>query len=305
MLQTPRPNHIQLFVIAENLSDLSLECQELEIDEQGRKYLESMFNLQLADWQRFEKILYDPGWRLEKGTLFEADKFDVPAWLAETMKPNPNLATFKLPYKGRIRAICGASRGKTKDGKKEPDRYYLQALTEASIIRKATKREYFFSGDSFKQVKEDTLVLGNRVDAIIEGKSLWFKNLPFVHALFDMKDVVDEATQPMVEKLLSCGHFAGISSFEEFYNTLDSAMKKKVSQILHHKTLEHTGVDPEAIRKTCAEFGAKLELDADGRLVLPGKRAELKHVLQILAHDHYKTRIGEQHHLSNSHRRMR
>ncbi|SLJ86252.1 Kiwa anti-phage protein KwaB-like domain-containing protein [Novosphingobium mathurense] len=155
-----------------------------------------------------------------------------------------------------------------------------------------------FDGDTFTRLSNPAFSIGSRVDAIIEGGLVKFKNFNFVKRVFDLLDSYVEASDSQIEDFaaLECVHIDDIEAFKEITN---QTTRKLISAVSSSGIL--SVVDVETINSSAQGIGLNVVFD-NGKIIFPHDKAQLKILLRFLDHGVYQAPLINQRFMANSKR---
>lgn len=157
----------------------------------------------------------------------------------------------------------------------------------------------FFSGDTFRRMSDAGLTLDTRLLAVLDGTALKFQSFHFLRRVFDVSEHYKDATKEEV------GAFATHAklSVENVANFADSAgqlVRKKIGLILQSGVLDN--FTTEQLVASAQSFNLAIATGADGRIVLPTNKTELRRLLRFLDEDYYESALSQTRYVSNSKR---
>jgi hypothetical protein len=147
----------------------------------------------------------------------------------------------------------------------------------------------FFDGDTFTRFEGSGFSVGRKIDGSYQNGRLKFKNFNIIKRVFNVLGNYTEASDAQVEEFanLDSVHVENIDAFKVILN---QTTRRLISAISAEKTLEDIAVGD--IVDSAARVGLEIVV-ADGRIVLPTNKADLKHILRFLDHGVYTSPILE------------
>jgi Domain of unknown function (DUF4868) len=177
-------------------------------------------------------------------------------------------------------------------------RVLLQAFTARQILSR--KFALLLDGNTFKRLSEPAFTLDTKLVGVIEDGKLKFRSLHNVKTIFDLAHVYREATD---QELHSFASLPGldISDLEEFKGVSDQTIRKLVHAIMKSEILTQHGAD--AIASKAPTIGLTIGC-ANGKLIIPKTRAEIKNVLRFLDDGYYRASLSGDNYVTNSKRKV-
>ncbi|WP_250463292.1 Kiwa anti-phage protein KwaB-like domain-containing protein [Caballeronia sp. GAFFF2] len=174
----------------------------------------------------------------------------------------------------------------------------IQIFDRRRIISKK-RLSMFYSGDTFQQIRDDGITLGDSLLAVLENGVLKFKSFHLLRRVFDLSRHYEEATNEDVEAFAS--HDAlSVFDLDGFVTSAKPLVRRKISFIVKSGVLDaHSG---KAIAEAALQFKLQIDLDPDERIILPTDRVGLRRILTFLAEDYYESPLSKTHFVSNSKR---
>ena len=183
-------------------------------------------------------------------------------------------------------------------GQPHPDGYrvLVQSFNLGQVLGRGWRIPLILRGNTFRQLEETAFELDRSLAFVIEGDRIKFRSFRKLRLVLDMTEVFQAATDPEVEA------FAGHDSFhvndaQGILASADEMARKLITSIRDSGVLnEYT---PAELRAMARETELVLTL-ADGRIVLPENRRELKEVLRFLNDDRWIGRLTNRPYVTNS-----
>jgi hypothetical protein len=144
------------------------------------------------------------------------------------------------------------------------------------------------------------LEIAERLDAVIEGDTLYVAAWAKAHAVLDLSMWIREATLAETETFLEHKRFALADGFETAV-IADSWVRRKVTSITASNVLD--ACTPQSLRAYAKKFNVTIEV-AKGRIVLPADKKGFKAVLGLLDQDFLSFEPTDEHWVVNSKRRV-
>lgn len=157
----------------------------------------------------------------------------------------------------------------------------------------------FFSGDTFRRMSDAGLTLDTKLLAVLENNTLKFQSFHFLRRVFEVGDYFNEATNEEVtafathEKLFT-------PDVNAFLQSASSLVRKKIALIRQSGVLDN--FTSAQIVAAAQSFNLAIQTDAQGRIILPSSKTELRRLLRFLDEDYYESPLSQTHYVSNSKR---
>ncbi|CAN7496750.1 DUF4868 domain-containing protein [Trinickia sp. LjRoot230] len=201
----------------------------------------------------------------------------------------------------------------------DPDRHALEDVKalffghqhegrHAALIQRFEKRRLIsrktlsilFSGDTFQRIRDDGVTLDNQLLAILENGTLKFKSFHFLRRVFDLSEHYREATNAEIEAFAMHDKIA-VGNVQDFVASAGPLIRKKIAFIAHSGILEaHTSGQ---IAQAAQQFGVRIDIDDEDRIVLPTDKPALRKLLKFLDEDYYESPLSKTRFVSSSKRR--
>ena len=157
----------------------------------------------------------------------------------------------------------------------------------------------FFSGATFRKMTDAGLSLDTKLVAILDGDTLKFNSFNLARRVFDLSAYFAEATN---EEVASFANHSSLSTEDAraFVDSASPLVRKKIALIQSSGLLDR--FDAEQIVASARRFGVALSTTADGKIVLPASKTELRKLLHVLGEDYYNSDLSQTRFISNSKR---
>ena len=140
-------------------------------------------------------------------------------------------------------------------------------------------------GNVYHRVTEPTFAIDSALTFIIENGLVKFRNLQNVRSILDIGDVYREATEPEVRQFAEHSSFV-VSDTDNFIELAGQPSRKIISAIVDAETLNK--FTPYAIQQAAKETELDVEIDQNGKIVMPSDRRGVKEFLQFLDESRYR-----------------
>ena len=175
-------------------------------------------------------------------------------------------------------------------------RLLVQRFTVAQILNR--KLAFLAHGNQFNQLTEASFSLASSLTCIVEAGEIKFDSYHKLRAVFDVTEFFAEATDDDIDE------FAGHASLEIADVAAFKDLATQTERRLIHK-LVSTGVldnhAPNHIQAVAAQTGLAIQV-ANGRLVFPQDKQEIRRFLRFLDDSLYEAPLSGQRYVTNSKR---
>lgn len=153
-------------------------------------------------------------------------------------------------------------------------------------------------GQTFTRLTAPAFSVGTRIDAVIEGGFVKFKNFTIIKRIFDFIENYVEASDEQIENF-SNHDIVSIEDVEAFKSITNQTTRKLISAVSSSGILDQ--VDINDIGASANSIGLNIRID-DGKIVFPMDKSELKILLRFLDHGVYQSPLIGQRFVANSKR---
>jgi len=258
--------------------------------------IETVFDEQLQAFERgiVETITFDGRYIPEEGELLVIEDFEDVDGLREAVAHPLNIEVFD-PAQHSLDAVKALFTSHIDAG---VTRVLVQCFERRRLI--ANKGlAMFFSVDTFRKMSDAGLTLDTKLLAILEVSSLKFQSFHFLRRVFDVSDYYNEATNEEVTAFATHTKMS-VGDLPEFLSSAGPLVRKKIALIRQSGVLDH--FTTEQIVASAQTFNLAINTDANGRIVLPGNKTELRRLLRFLDEDYYESALSQTRFVSNSKR---
>jgi len=267
------------------------------LDKAAQDDLTAMFDRLANDIVKSDHLAFDPGYRADPGEIVTISPYRVPTILVSlesaTAAADLQAVTEKDMVDGALRGIVGVDwkRGKA-------HRTVVQRLESRYVLRPESRR-FFLAGKRFVRDDRAGLEILERVDAVIEGETLYLSSWTRAHAVLDLSNWVREATLAEAERFVTNKRFSPSVDFD-LAKVIDATVRRKMTSISKSGVLNRA--TPTVLRKYAAAFKVDIEV-VHGKIVLPAGKKQFKAVLGLLDQDLLLFEPTGDHWIVNSKRR--
>ncbi len=161
------------------------------------------------------------------------------------------------------------------------------------------------SGDTYKKLEEPGLMLQDKLTAHFHNGTLYFSSYHNTKRILNLADYYREATDTDLDDFVATDLFI----FEDearFKEQADSTIRKKIALLRKNEVLKNITVTD--IQNVANNFNAELPeehhitimVNADGKLVIPEDKKQLKELIRFLDEDYVTTPLTKRKCLTNS-----
>lgn len=240
-----------------------------------------------------DTIEFNGRYRPEEGELLVIKNFVDPDGLADIVKNPIGVEQFdpKVHSLESVKAIFSGC----PDGSGQ----VLIQLFERRRLIATGAVAFFFSGNTFERMSETGLTLDTKLLAVLDGKDLKFQSFHFLRRVFEVDDYFKEATAAEV-KAFAVHPMLVTADAAAFEAAASSTVRRKIALILQSGILDKHPV--ETIIATAKPFKVDIQLDGNGKIVLPESPSDLRKLLRFLDEDYYESPLTQTQYVSNSKR---
>lgn len=176
-------------------------------------------------------------------------------------------------------------------------RILLQNFTRAQALSRRTA--IIFDGNTFTRMQEPGLLIGTKIDAIVENGQVYFKRFNNLKQIFDMFDIYREATDGDIRAFAN-NPIIQIANIDEFSENANRTNRKLIFSVLQSGVPDHRTA--QEIVALAATVDVDFTVEGD-RLVLEPSR-ELTKQFRFLDNSIYRSPISNERWMANSRRRL-
>jgi hypothetical protein len=267
------------------------------LDKSAQDDLTAMFNRLATDVVESDHVAFDPGYRADQGEIVTISPYRLPTILVSlesaTAAADLPAVTEKDIVDGALRGIAGVE---WKGGKAH--RTVVQRLESRYVLRPEGRR-FFLAGKRFVRDDRAGVEILERVDAVVEGRTLYIASWTRTHAVLDLSNWVREATMAEAERFVKNKRFSLSDDFD-LAKVIDAGVRRKITSISENGVVNRA--TPAVLRKYAATFNVDIEV-VQGKIVLPAAKKRFKAVLGLLDQDLLLFEPTGDHWIVNSKRR--
>jgi Domain of unknown function (DUF4868) len=178
------------------------------------------------------------------------------------------------------------------------NRILIQNFTRAQTLSR--RIALWFDGNTFTRLDDRALLIGNRIDAIVEGGVIRFKKFSVLKQIFDMVEVYRAATDQDIRRFSEL-ESVRIDDVPALCAKATDTVRKLIFSVSRSGILAKR--TPAEIQRRAKAL--KIDVDvASNKLVLPTANPALTRVLKFLDHSIYRSPLTNDRWLANSRRRL-
>ncbi len=240
-----------------------------------------------------ETIEFDGRYQPEEGELLVIKNFVDPDALANIVKNPIGVEQFD-PKVHSLESVKAIFSGCPDGG----DQVLIQLFERRRLIATGAVA-FFFSGNTFERMSETGLTLDTKLLAVLDGKDLKFQSFHFLRRVFEVDDYFKEATATEV-KSFAAHPMLVTADAAAFEAAASSTVRRKIALIVQSGILDKHSV--ATIVATAKPFKVDIQLDANGKIILPESPSDLRKLLRFLDEDYYESPLTQTQYVSNSKR---
>lgn len=161
------------------------------------------------------------------------------------------------------------------------------------------------SSDNYKKLEEPGLILQDKLTAHFDNGTLYFTSFHNTRRFLDLADYYQEATDNDLDTFAASELFA-LEDESTFKTNADSIIRKKIALLQKNNVLQDLQVSD--IQNVANNFNQELpeehhiniQLDDDGKIVIPADKKQLKELVRFLDEDYVTAPLTKRKCLTNS-----
>lgn len=237
------------------------------------------------------EVPFDGGWKPEKDDVLVVSPTDEmkSIWAASLQNaislPELDAKNFN---KEHIKALCIST------GEGANKRILIQNFSSRQILNRGFS--LMLSGDTFTQLSDPAFTLATNLSCLLEADTFKFKSYSNARMIFDLANIYSEATDKQIDEFLSHKNL-NVADLNLFKQSADQTMRKLVHALSSKKIFDV--YDIEALTQSADVYDFPIII-ADGLLVIPSDKAEIKKLLYFLDDAYYKGSLSGEIYITNS-----
>lgn len=281
-----------LFVLCGPLG--SADVRRVKISAGVQSQLAPLFSAQEAAFRDGvdEEIPFTQSWKPDEDQLFTLSIDEDLEMVEDQIKAGPlSLAEISANdfENEEIRAIFFAF-----------DSPFRIAIQYFSAQQRLSRKSLAFinDGDTFTKLEGPAFSLSAKIDGIIEGGFLKFKNFNIIRRIFKLFHHYEVSSDKQIETF--CDHAnLSVENSDLIISISNQTIRKLVSAVVNSNVLDSNTV-PD-ICTAASAFGITISTESD-RIILPTDRQSLKKLLMFLDNGIYESPLGGGRFIANSKR---
>lgn len=174
----------------------------------------------------------------------------------------------------------------------------LQNFTRAQALNRRTT--LWFDGETFSSLQDPALLIGTKIDAVIQAGTILFKKFGVLKQMFDLTAIYREATNNDIIQF--AGHArVQVDDIDELCRLANVTVRKLIYSVANSGILDQLTANEVHARADANDINIAVN---NGRIVLPAERRELTTVLKFLDHSIYRSPLTDDRWMANSRRRL-
>lgn len=240
------------------------------------------------------EVVFDGRYKPDDGELLTIKQFEDIDGIGDAVKNPLSIEQFdpKLHSLSRVKAIF------TSRPNNGSDRILIQLFESRRLISHSSLA-FFFSGNTFVKMNDAGLTLDIKLLAIIDDDVIKFQSFHFLRRIFDLNEYFNEATNEEVKSFAS-NEKLSVANISAFVDDAAPLIRRKIGFILQSGVLDK--FTSEEIVAVAKGFKLEINLDPDGKIIVPSNKTELRRLLRFLDEDYYESPLSQTHFISNSKR---
>jgi hypothetical protein len=267
------------------------------LDKAAQDDLTAMFKRLTDEIVAGDHVPFDPGYHADQGEIVTISPYTLPAALVSlksvTAAAGLPALTGRDVVDAAVRGIVGVE---WKGG--AAHRLVVQRL-ESRYVLKPESRRFMLAGKRFVRDARAGVEIPERVDAVVEGSTLYISSWIRAHAVLDLSNWARQATVAEAEAFLKHERFSLPDDFV-LAEVIDATVRRKMSSISDNDVLDRA--TPTVLQKYAATFNVPIDV-VKGKIVLPAGKKQFKTVLSLLDQDFLLFEPTDERWIVNSKRR--
>jgi len=275
----------------------TLLAKRVRLDQTVQQQIEDIFKKQEEEFRRgiTSEVAFDGSWKPDDHELLTIDVPKEADIFADTLIHNPIslpvINTTNFEQEGIKAVFTGvAANGAVK--------VLVQGFSPKQILSR--RFSLWLHGDTFRRLSEPAFSLDTGLTCIIEDGKIKFRSFHKVRAIIDLQELYREATDQELQDFAKHPFFE-VADATAFTAAADQTIRKLVHAIRSQGVLDKYTVDQ--IKAACDTVGVALDVNNNGKLVMPADRTEIKKLLHFLSDNLYKAQLSGDCYITNSKRR--
>ncbi|HKF65056.1 MAG TPA: Kiwa anti-phage protein KwaB-like domain-containing protein [Vicinamibacterales bacterium] len=269
----------------------------LTLDNEAQTALTVMMTGLVQAIRAGDHVEFEPGYRPGEGEIVTLSSFELSGGLSILGNASDAAVLHAFDPAGvddvGLRAIAAIEWGGN-----QPAFIAFQRIEPRYVLKRERWRLMFADG-RFVRDERPGLEIAERVDALLEGRTLYAVSWPRAHATLDLTMWMREATVVEMREFVEHKKVTLADGFDA-EALADTAVRRKIASITDRKLLDKCSV--QTLRQYAVNFGLDLKV-SKGRIVLPSAKKDFKAVLGLLDEDLLSFEPTSERWVANSKRR--
>lgn len=240
------------------------------------------------------EVVFDGRYKPDEGELLTISPFEDIDGIGDAVKNPLSIEQFD-PNRHSLDRVKAIFTSAPRNG---IDRILIQLFESRRLIA-SRGLAFFFSGNTFVRMKDAGLTLDTKLLAIIDSDVIKFQSFHFLRRVFELNEYFNEATNDEVRDFASNAKLA-VADIQAFVDDAAPLIRRKIGFILQSGVLDK--FTSEEIVAAAKEFKVEINLDGNGKIIIPTNKTDLRRLLRFLDEDYYESPLSQTHFISNSKR---
>lgn len=172
--------------------------------------------------------------------------------------------------------------------------YYFQNFDNRKLLQ--NKNIIFWDETSFNKFTENALIVENYINGLYKDNKFYFNNFVNANKIFNLSSFYQEATDKEITEFVKNDNIS--INLDWLLKNSNSLLRKQITLLEKSGILKNANT--KKVKISANHFKLKIELTADGRLILPENKKDCKNVLAFLNEQYYFGVITKNKFMSNS-----
>jgi len=251
----------------------------LTLDKEAQTALTVMMTRLVQTIRTGDHVEFEAGYRPGDGEIVTLSPFELSGGLSPLGNASDAAILHTLDAAGMddvsLRAIAAI------EWKSNQPAFIAFQRIEPRYVLTQERWRLMFADGRFVRDQRPGLEIAERVDALLEGHTLYAASWPRAHAILDLTTWMREATVVEMREFVEHKKLTLADSFDAA-TLADTAVRRKIASITDRKLLDKCSV--QTLRQYAVNFGLDLKV-SKGRIVLPSAKKDFKAVLGLLDED--------------------
>lgn len=290
------PDNVNLFALVE---DEQAPIRRIPLTADLGAELKQFFASQQSDFlSNKSEIIFSGSYNVDSGEIFTIAEYPLPDAIGDALG-NP-LPCQMLDLNNETHRIKALFTGNWSNANKVVN---FQVFDSGKLLSKGWT--LIGSGNNYKKLEEPGLILQDKLTAHYANGTLYFSSYHNAKRFLNLSEYYREATDTDLEAFVGTDLFA-FEDEDSFKDNADSIIRKKVALLQKNKVLEDLSVvDIQNVANSFnqglpTEHHINITINADGKLVVPQDKKQLKELIRFLDEDYVLAPLSKRKCLTNS-----